>query len=285
MKWIGRRGSGNIDDRRGMSGRGLLVGGGIGGLIIYLIVSFLFGGDPSALLQDGGQGEPAGVVSTANASEDQLAKFASVMLADNEDVWKELFRQNGREYREPVMVLFNDYTGSGCGPANSASGPFYCPADERVYLDLSFFRLLDQRFGAEGDFAAAYVIAHEVGHHVQHLLGTSDKVHGARQNLSEAEGNRLSVALELQADFYAGVWAHHNQSMKNVLEPGDLEEALDAASAVGDDRMQKMGSGKVMPDAFTHGTSEQRTFWFRKGYTTGDLSQGDTFNALGLAAK
>jgi uncharacterized protein len=285
MKWIGRRGSGNIEDRRGMSGRGMLVGGGIGGVIIYLIVNFLLGGDAAGLMEQGGQlqqgGEPTGVVSTGNASEDELAKFASVVLADNEDVWNRIFSESGKQYREPVMVLFTEATGSGCGSASSASGPFYCPLDEKVYLDLSFFQLLSSRFGASGDFAAAYVIAHEVGHHVQNLLGASDMVQEQKQRLSEKEGNRLSVALELQADFYAGIWAHYNQNMKNVLEEGDIDEALNAASAIGDDRLQKMSKGRVMPDAFTHGTSAQRSYWFRRGFTTGDVSQGNTFRDAG----
>jgi uncharacterized protein len=285
MKWIGRRGSGNIEDRRGMSGRGMLVGGGIGGVIIYLIVNFLLGGDAAGLMEQGGQlqqgGEPTGVVSTGNASEDELAKFASVVLADNEDVWNRIFSESGKQYREPVMVLFTEATGSGCGSASSASGPFYCPLDEKVYLDLSFFQLLSSRFGASGDFAAAYVIAHEVGHHVQNLLGASDMVQEQKQRLSEKEGNKLSVALELQADFYAGIWAHYNQNMKNVLEEGDIDEALNAASAIGDDRLQKMSKGRVMPDAFTHGTSAQRSYWFRRGFTTGDVSQGNTFRDAG----
>jgi uncharacterized protein len=283
MKWLGRRQSGNIDDRRGFSGGGLLAGGGIGGLIIYLIVNFFFGGDTAGLVQGGGYEErPSsnGVVETRDTRSDEMARFASVVLADCEDVWNKLFSQMGRDYKEPVMVLFSGQTGSGCGSASSASGPFYCPADQKVYLDLAFFSDLKERFGAAGDFANAYVIAHEVGHHVQNLLGTSEKVQQARQRLSETEGNKVSVALELQADFYAGLWAHYNQQMKNVLEEGDIEEALGAANAIGDDRLQKMSTGRVVPDAFTHGTSEQRVYWFRLGYTTGDINKGNTFKGL-----
>jgi uncharacterized protein len=279
MKWLGRRQSGNISDRRGFSGGGLAVGGGITGLIIYLLFTFLGGGDPGVLEQFQGpqQTETQGVTATENAAEDEMAKFASVVLADNEDVWHRIFNENGRQYKEPVMVLFNGHTQSGCGNASSATGPFYCPTDEKIYLDLSFFNDLKNRFGAAGDFANAYVIAHEVGHHIQHLLGTGDKVHQARQGLSETEGNKLSVALELQADFYAGVWAHHNEKLKNVLEEGDIEEALNAANAIGDDRLQKMSTGEIVPDAFTHGTSAQRMKWFRAGYESGDIRQGNTF--------
>jgi uncharacterized protein len=280
MKWLGRRQSGNVDDRRGFSGGGLLAGGGIGGLIIYLIVNFFFGGDTAGLVQGGGyEQRPAsnGVVEGQDPASDEMAKFSSVVLAETEDVWNKLFTDLGRDYQEPMMVLFSGQTGSGCGGASSATGPFYCPADQRVYLDLSFFNDLKERFGAAGDFANAYVIAHEVGHHVQYLLGTSEKVQSARERLGEKEGNKLSVAMELQADFFAGVWAHHTQKMKGILEEGDIEEALNAASTIGDDRLQKMGNGRVVPDAFTHGTSAQRSHWFRLGYTTGDLNQGNTF--------
>lgn len=283
MKWLGRRESGNVEDRRGMSTGGFVVGGGIGATILYLIFNFLFG-DGSGLSQQvqnsDGQTTEQGVTSTNNPAEDKMAKFASVMLADNEDVWNKIFSENGRTYQEPTMVLFSNYTESACGSANSATGPFYCPSDQKVYLDLSFFNELNQRFGAAGDFANAYVIAHEVGHHVQYLLGTSTKVHNAQQNSSERDANKLSVALELQADFYAGVWAHYDQQMKNIMERGDLEEALNAANAIGDDRLQKMSEGQVVPDAFTHGTSAQRAYWFKKGFDTGDLSQGDTFKEI-----
>jgi len=284
MKWLGRRGSNNVEDRRGMSTGGFIAGGGIGATILYLLFNFVFGGDGSELSQqmqtENQQTDERGVASTQNAAEDEIAKFASVILADNEDVWNKIFTENGKTYREPTMVLFSNYTESACGSANSATGPFYCPSDQKVYLDLSFFNELNKRFGAAGDFADAYVIAHEVGHHVQYLLGTSEKVHRAQKDASEKEANKLSVALELQADFYAGVWAHYNEQMKNVMGQGDLEEALNAASAIGDDRLQKMTTGQVVPDAFTHGTSAQRAYWFKKGFDTGDLSQGNTFKEL-----
>jgi uncharacterized protein len=283
MKWTGRRQSGNIEDRRGFSGGGLAVGGGIGGLIIYLLVNFVFGGDSSQLVnpaQEQRETAPNGVTATKDAQEDQMAKFASVVLADNEDVWKKLFRERGMNYAEPVMVLFRDRTSSACGSANSATGPFYCPSDQKVYLDLSFFSDLKNRFGASGDFANAYVIAHEVGHHVQNLLGTASKVHNAMSRMSERDRNRLSVAMELQADFYAGVWAHHDQQINNALDQGDIEEALSAANAIGDDRLQKMSRGEVVPDAFTHGTSAERMHWFKKGYDTGDMTKGTTFESL-----
>ncbi|HNR47798.1 MAG TPA: neutral zinc metallopeptidase [Bacteroidia bacterium] len=281
MKWTGRRESGNVEDRRRLSGGKIALGGGAIGIIILLINLFM-GGDPNQLLQqmqqvNAGQEQPVNI----SPEEDEMAKYVSVALADNEDVWHQIFKENGMEYREPKVVLFRDATQSGCGNASSATGPFYCPADEKVYIDLTFFDELKNRFGAEGgDFAIAYVLAHEIGHHVQHLLGTSDKVHEQQQQLSETQGNKLSVALELQADFYAGVWANRNNKMKNVLEDGDIEEALSAASAVGDDKLQKKAQGYVVPDAFTHGTSEQRMYWFKRGYTTGDIRNGDTFSEL-----
>jgi uncharacterized protein len=286
MKWIGRRESNNVSDRRGLSGGKLAVGGGIGAAVIYLIINLVFGSDAANIasqLQTQQQESTTqnGVSTTNNAAEDEMAKFASVVLADSEDVWHKLFAEFGKTYTEPTMVLFSNRTESACGSANSATGPFYCPADQKIYLDLSFFNELKNRFGAAGDFANAYVIAHEVGHHIQYLLGTSEKVQRARQSSSEKESNKLSVALELQADFYAGVWAHHNQQLKKVMEEGDLEEALNAASAIGDDRLQKMSTGQVVPDAFTHGTSEQRRYWFKKGFDSGDFSQGnDTFKDL-----
>jgi predicted metalloprotease len=284
MKWLGSRGSSNIDDRRGMSGGKLAVGGGIGATILYLLINFVFGSDAADLTQQlqnpQQQNETHGVTATNNASEDELAKFAAVTLAYNEEVWNKLFAENGRDYREPTMVLFSGQTSSGCGGASSATGPFYCPADQKVYLDLSFFSELKNRFGASGDFACAYVIAHEVGHHVQNLMGTSEKIQAAMQQSSQKDANRLSVALELQADFYAGVWAHHAQQMKQILEQGDVEEALNAANAIGDDRLQKMSRGEVVPDAFTHGTSAQRMHWFKQGFETGDLTKGNTFREL-----
>jgi hypothetical protein len=282
MKWIGRRESSNVNDRRGMSGGQMAIGGGIGGLVLYIIINLFFGGDVASNINDlqnqEQTTEQSGAQSTSDAGGDEMAKFASVVLADNEDVWNKIFSEMGKNYSEPTMVLFTNQTQSSCGFASSATGPFYCPSDQQIYLDLDFFNELKNRFGAEGDFANAYVIAHEVGHHVQHLLGTTTKVQNARQKLSEKEGNKLSVALELQADFYAGVWAHYNQQMKHVMEEGDLEEALNAASAIGDDRLQKMSTGTVAPDAFTHGTSAQRREWFKKGFESGDLSLGNTFN-------
>ncbi len=281
MKWTGRRESGNVEDRRRLSGGKIALGGGAIGIIILLINLFM-GGDPNQLLEqmqqvNAGQEQPANI----SPEEDEMAKYVSVALADNEDVWHQIFKENGMEYKEPKVVLFRGATQSGCGNASSAIGPFYCPADEKVYIDLTFFDELKNRFGAEGgDFAIAYVLAHEIGHHVQHLLGTSDKVHEQQQQLSEKQGNKLSVALELQADFYAGVWANRNNKMKNVIEEGDIEEALSAASAVGDDKLQKQAQGYVVPDAFTHGTSEQRMYWFKRGYTTGDIRNGDTFSEV-----
>jgi predicted metalloprotease len=273
MQWRGRAGSGNVSDRRGMGGK-LAVGGGLGGIVILLLSLLLGGNNPLENINLGSQD-----AYTPSAAEDEQAQFVSVVLKDTEDVWNALFEQElNADYQEPTLVLFSRSDQSGCGFASAATGPFYCPLDNSVYIDLSFADQLAQRFGAAGDFALAYVVAHEVGHHVQNLLGTSGKVHEARQRMSEVQGNRLSVALELQADFYAGVWAHHNQEMKQVLEPGDIEEALTAANAIGDDRLQKQSQGHVVPDAFTHGTSEQRMYWFKKGFDTGDISQGDTFN-------
>jgi predicted metalloprotease len=278
MRWTGRRESDNVEDQRGRSPRGV-VGGGIGLLVIALVV-WLLGGDPMQLLQQMPVDNQS-TVSTQrnNPEEDKLARFVSVVLADTEDAWTLLFQQTGRRYREPKLVLFTDAAQSACGHAAAATGPFYCPADEKVYLDLSFFRELQERFQAPGDFAMAYVIAHEVGHHVQKLLGITDKVMAMQGRLSEQEFNSYLVRLELQADFFSGVWAHHAQRLSNILEPGDIEEALNAASAVGDDRIQKKSRGYVVPDAFTHGTSAQRMRWFKKGFDTGDISQGDTFSA------
>lgn len=283
MRWRGERESTNVEDQRG-SRRGLAVGGGIGTVII-LAIALLFGADPRALLeqlQGGGTTAPATSSSRpTNPAEEELKRFSSVVLASTEDVWKDIFQREGLQYREPKLRLFTDQVSSACGQASSAVGPFYCPGDERVYLDLSFFNELKNRFGAPGDFAQAYVIAHEVGHHVQKLLGTSDKVDAMRGRLSEKEMNQLSVRLELQADFYAGVWAYYAQK-KGLLEVGDVEEALRAATAIGDDRLQRQSQGYVVPDSFTHGTSEQRVRWFRKGLETGDIRQGDTFNTRNL---
>jgi uncharacterized protein len=272
MRWMGRRQSGNVEDRRGFSGR--VAGGGIVGLITIAIALFL-GVDPSALIPDGvDPGAATGVTSSANPVNDQDKEFVAVVLADTEDVWHRLFEQQlGRDYREPSLVLFSEASQSGCGFASAASGPFYCPADEKVYIDLQFFQELQTTFQATGDFAEAYVIAHEVGHHVQNQLGVLDQVHGRSGQASHADSNEMSVRAELQADFLAGVWAHHAQKSKNILEPGDLEEALGAASAVGDDRLQRRAQGYVVPDSFTHGTSQQRSRWFRLGFETGDLSK------------
>jgi uncharacterized protein len=283
MRWRGERESSNVDDQRG-SGRGLAVGGGIGTVII-LAIALLFGADPRQILdQIQGGGAPATTSQrpgSANPEEEELKKFSSVVLASTEDIWADIFRREGLQYRQPRMTLFTNRVDSACGQATSAVGPFYCPGDQKVYLDLSFFSELKNRFRAPGDFAQAYVIAHEVGHHIQKLLGTSDKVDAMRGRLSEREMNQLSVRLELQADFYAGVWAYYAQK-KGLLEVGDVEEALKAATAIGDDRLQKESQGYVVPDSFTHGTSEQRVRWFRKGLETGDIRQGDTFNTRNL---
>ena len=278
MKWLGRERSGNVDDRRGMSRPA--AGLGIGGIIVVVIYMFL-GGDSAELANILQQQQTTNAPNTAVDPNDEDAVFVSVVLKDTEDVWEKIFREQfGKEYRKPTLVLFDGAVESACGFQQSATGPFYCPTDEKLYIDLSFYRLLKERFNAPGDFAMAYVVAHEVGHHVQYLLGTSDQVHQQRQQLSEKDGNKLSVMLELQADFYAGLWAHHADAMKGILEPGDIEEALTAASAIGDDKLQQQSGGSVVPDAFTHGTSEQRMYWFNKGYTTGSLEQGDTFRDL-----
>src|SRR5215213_4060842 len=280
MLWQGRRGSSNVEDRRGMSGGQVAVGGGILG-VIALVLNFLLGGDGAQLPQQlPNQNVP--LSTEEQAADDQRAEFVKVVLAETEDVWNNLFQQSGKNYAEPTLVLFRDGTQSACGSASSATGPFYCPGDQKVYIDLSFYQDLQNRFQAPGDFAMAYVVAHEVGHHVQNLLGTSDKMHQLRQQVSEGEYNKYSVMLELQADFLAGVWAHHAQKMENILEEGDIEEALTAANAIGDDRLQKQSQGYVVPESFTHGTSQQRMYWFKKGFETGDINQGDTFNSPDL---
>ncbi|MEE2771413.1 MAG: neutral zinc metallopeptidase [Bacteroidota bacterium] len=279
MKWKGRRQSSNVEDRRGMSGRGKLVaGGGIIGLIFVIAQFVLSDGDVSVLeqLQDPGTSQTEQRELTAE--EKELGDFTEVVLADTEDVWNEIFASQNMTYNEPGMVLFSDAVRTGCGNASAATGPFYCPADQKVYMDLSFFEELRTRFGAKGgDFAIAYVIAHEVGHHVQNVLGTASEVRRLQQQSSQTEANELSVAMELQADFYAGIWAHYNQE---YLQEGDIEEALSAANAVGDDAIQRRVSGNVNPDSFTHGTSKQRMEWFMKGYRSGDMNQRDTFSAL-----
>jgi len=282
MKWLGRRGSGNIDDRRGMGGGGLALGGGG---ILVVILGLLFGQDVSGLLGQlpGGESVQEGKVGSPT---DDAGKFADVVLADSDELWTTIFKEQGRNYDRPTIVLFDNSVASACGSASSATGPFYCPTDRKVYIDLTFQQELKNRFGAGGDFPMAYVIAHEVGHHVQNLLGTSDNVQRMRGQVSETEYNRLSVKLELQADFYAGVYANYIQNLQqggqSVLEDGDIEEALTAASAIGDDRLQKQSQGEVVPDSFTHGTSAQRMNWFKKGYETGDVSQGDTFASRDL---
>lgn len=280
MLYKGRRQSSNVEDMRGAGlGRKIGVRGGIVTVIIAIVV-ILLGGDPREIL---------GLMETQQASteqvsdyqptaqEQELTEFVSVVLADTEDVWHKLFEGSGLTYREPKLVLFNSAVESACGFAQSATGPFYCPGDEKVYIDLNFLEQLQQRLGAQGDFAVAYIVAHEVGHHVQKLLGTLDKVHSLRGNVSEKQYNEQTVRLELQADFYAGIWAHHAQKMKNILEAGDIEEAMNAAQAVGDDRIQLQSQGYVVPDSFTHGTSEQRMTWFKRGFTTGNVNNGDTF--------
>jgi predicted metalloprotease len=281
MRWERGRRSDNIEDRRGMrvSGRGL-AGGGIGAIILALVAMY-FGVDPSVVLNQAGNLAPAEQTQPASFSpeEERLKDFMSVVLADTEDVWGALFRDSGRQYEEPKLVLFSGAVQSACGFAQAAMGPFYCPADRKLYLDMSFFNDLAQRHDAPGDFAQAYVVAHEVGHHVQTLLGVAEQVHAARSRAGEAEGNALQVRMELQADCFAGVWAHHAQRARQVLEPGDVEEALAAAAGVGDDRLQQQARGYVVPESFTHGSSEQRMRWFQRGMQTGDATQCDTFKA------
>jgi predicted metalloprotease len=282
MKWINSRESTNVDDRRGLSGGGkVAAGGGILGLIIYIAYSFLGGGgvDTSEIQRRINQpGETTQMTPEQQAADDERAKFVKVVLAETEDVWNKLFREQGKTYQEPVLVLFRDQVESACGYAGAATGPFYCPGDSKLYIDLSFYEDLQYKLNAPGDFPMAYVVAHEIGHHIQKLNGISAKMDRLRQSLSETEYNRYSVMLELQADFLAGVWAYHEQKMKNSLEPGDIEEALNAANSIGDDRLQQQAGGRVVPDAFTHGTSAQRVYWFKKGFQTGDPKQGDTFN-------
>ncbi|MDB5257081.1 MAG: metalloprotease [Chitinophagaceae bacterium] len=277
MRWQGRRASDNVDDRRGGGMGGKIALGGVGTLIV-IVLTLVMGGSPSDVINVLSNQPTEQPVDTAGQSEQ--AQFVKVVLGDTEDVWNKLFEEQlHRQYEEPTLVLFSGSDQSGCGTASVATGPFYCPLDQKVYIDLTFYDELKQRFNAPGDFAMAYVVAHEVGHHVQKLLGTSDKVRQLQSGASQKEINALSVKLELQADFYAGVWAHYDQKMKDVLEPGDIEEALNAANAIGDDRLQKEANGTVVPDAFTHGTSEQRMYWFKKGYETGDIAQGDTFSS------
>lgn len=278
MLWQGRRQSSNVEDRRGMSAGGLAIGGGVIGVIVVILNLLLGGGDVSQIPELlPGQQQSQQMSPEDKAADDERAQFVKVVLAETEDTWNNIFQKKGKPYSEPILVLFRDVVQSGCGSASAASGPFYCPADQKLYIDLSFYEELQSRFNAPGDFAMAYVIAHEVGHHIQKLVGTADKVARQREQLGEKEFNRISVKLELQADFYAGVWAHFANRAK-ILEQGDIEEALNAANAIGDDRLQRQAQGTVVPDAFTHGTSEQRMYWFKKGFETGDPSQGDTFS-------
>lgn len=283
MRWTDDRG-GNVDDRRGSGGGGgMIVGGGLGTLIIAAIVFFL-GGDPSGILNsDSVQSSGNSERRELTAEEKQIGQMVDMLDAWNSQTWNQVFKENGMTYVDPKIVLFEDTTNSACGTAQSAMGPFYCPADQKVYMDMSFFGELQQRFGAKvTEFTVAYVLAHEVGHHVQTLLGTTQKVDALRRSgrYSEAEMNRVSVATELQADFYAGVWARRTDDSKKILEPGDIQSAIDAAEAVGDDNIQKRGQGYVNQESFTHGSSAQRKEWFMKGYNTGDIRQGDTFNQL-----
>ncbi|WP_163400354.1 KPN_02809 family neutral zinc metallopeptidase [Flavobacterium fluviatile] len=281
MKWLGRRQSDNVEDRRGLSGGKAVLGGGVIGIIILLLN--VFGGETgqtvgNALEQLQGSPQQTEAAAPLSAADKEMGDFVRVILADNEDIWGKIFAENGMTYKNPKLVLFRGAVQTACGGASSASGPFYCPGDQKVYMDLDFFDELKTKFGAKGgDFAIAYVIAHEIGHHVQTLLGTSAKMRDAQQGKSEAEANKLSVALELQADFYAGVWTHYN---KEHLDTGDIEEALSAANAVGDDAIQSKMQGQIVPDSFTHGTSEQRMYWFKKGFTSGDIHQGTTFEAI-----
>ncbi|MXN89945.1 metalloprotease [Flavobacterium sp. Sd200] len=286
MKWGGRRQSDNMEDRRGVSGGQVAVGGGIIGVIILLIN--LFTGGDIAVINDINNQLQQNTHQTSQPKElssrdKEMGEMVNAILVDTEDVWTKIFAENGKTYEYPKLVLFRDGVQTACGNASAAMGPFYCPSDQKVYMDLSFFDELQTRYGAKGgDFAIAYVIAHEIGHHVQTLLGTSAKVRQLQQQGNEVEANRLSVALELQADFYAGVWTHYDEKMNRILEEGDIEEALSAANAVGDDALQKRTQGTVVPDSFTHGTSAQRMYWFKKGFETGDIKQGDTFAELGL---
>jgi predicted metalloprotease len=277
MRTEGRRRSDNIEDRRGMSTGRMALGGGIGTVVIVIIV-LLLGGNPSEVLKTLQPDEVETGTYQPTAEEVAMADYVSVVLAGTEDVWTKVFNESNMTYRPPKLVFFGGQIESACGFAAASSGPFYCPEDEKVYIDLSFCDDLKTKFGAYGDFAVAYVIAHEIGHHVQNLLGIIDDVNSRRSRLSQVRSNQILVRLELQADFLAGMWAHYDQQMFNSLEPGDVEEALNAAAAVGDDVLQKKYQGKVMPDAFTHGTSTQRKEWFRRGYISGDINQGDTFS-------
>ena len=281
MRWRGGRRSSNIEDRRGASAAPKLLGGGIG-TIVLILVAMYFGVDPTPLLQDIQRTPSASTAGTRPSAQDlkddPLADMVSVVVADTEDVWTAIFSSQGRRYAEPTLVMFSAATRSACGLGQAAMGPFYCPADQNVYIDLSFYDQMRTRFKAPGDFAQAYVIAHEIGHHVQNLLGISGQVHSMKQRVSQVEGNALSVRLELQADCLAGVWANHADRARNIIEDGDVDEALNAASAIGDDTLQRQTRGTVVPESFTHGTAVQRQRWFRKGLRSGDPDACDTFS-------
>jgi predicted metalloprotease len=283
MRWGDGRRSDNVEDRRGMSGSGRMIGGGLG-TVLLVLVALYFGVDPSIILNQGGLPLPntqdSAAPYSASPEEQRQADFVSVVLGDTEDTWRALFKRSGQEYEEPKLVLFSGAVQSACGMASAAVGPFYCPADRKVYIDLKFYGDLQNKFGAPGDFAQAYVIAHEIGHHVQNLLGIADKVQALRARASQAESNKLSVMMELQADCLAGVWAHHADRARHILEEGDVEEALNAASSIGDDRLQRQARGTVTPDSFTHGSSAQRVQWFRRGLETGSFGQCNTFASV-----
>lgn len=281
MRMDGRRESSNVDDRRGMSGAGK-AGLGIGSLIVVALITWFMGGNPLSVLTNADMGSMVSTKTEGNreftAEEQELAKFSSQILAGTEDVWTKVFKQYGRTYRPPKMVLFTGSVNTGCGGATAQVGPFYCSADESLYIDLSFFSEMKQSLDADGDFAYAYVIAHEVGHHVQHLLGTLDQAHNQMARMSETDSNRMSVRIELQADFYAGVWAYHDNQLFGSLEQGDLEEAINCAAVIGDDYLQKKARGYAVPESFNHGSSKQRQKWLTLGLRTGDLNRGDTFS-------
>jgi predicted metalloprotease len=285
MRWKGRQTSTNVEDRRSSRG-GRVVGGtiGVGTILFFIAYTLLTGEAPTDLLQQTQPHPQTQQTSrTTNAAEEQLAQFSKVVFKDTEDVWSKIFPQElNARYQYPRLVLYSGRTQAACGMANAAMGPFYCPADQKVYIDLQFFKDLKKNFGASGDFAMAYIIAHEVGHHVQNLLGITDQVQSQRRRLSQKDYNKLLVRLELQADYLAGVWAHHIEKMKHVLDKGDIEEAINAANSVGDDRLQKQHQGYVVPDAFTHGTSAQRMKWFLKGFKSGKIREGNTFNTRDL---
>ncbi len=280
MRWQGGRRSRNIEDRRGSGAGRTATGGGLG-LLVLVLLGLVFGFNPLTLFQDGGPGAPSlgGQSAPRPPGEEQLTDFVAVVLADTEDTWGQLFQSAGKRYPPPTLVLFSGMTQSACGNAQASTGPFYCPADQKLYIDLQFYQEMKTRYGAPGDFAQAYVIAHEVGHHVQTMLGISQQVVQAQQRVSKVDANQLQVRMELQADCYAGIWAHHANRARHILEQGDVAEGLNAAAAIGDDRMQQRSRGYVVPESFTHGSSQQRVNWFNRGLQTGSMQQCDTFNA------